>query len=251
MTKAEIQLVRSLADKRGRTEQGLFLAEGEKLIGELRTSHLHVRRIYALEGIFAGDEVEVVTQREMERLSQLKTPSNSVAVVEIPRYRLRPEELRERLTLALDEVQNPGNLGTIIRLADWFGIRDILCSEGTADCFNPKVVQATMGAILRVRVHYTDLRATLAAAARDGIAVYGTFLEGENLYESRLSPAGIVVMGNEGRGVTPSVAQCISRKLFIPPWPADRRGSESLNVAMATGIVCAEFRRRTALHGAK
>ncbi len=251
MTKAEIQLVRSLADKRGRTEQGLFLAEGEKLIGELRTSHLRVRRIYALEGIFAGDEVEVVTQREMERLSQLKTPSNSVAVVEIPRYRLRPEELRERLTLALDEVQNPGNLGTIIRLADWFGIRDILCSEGTADCFNPKVVQATMGAILRVRVHYTDLRATLAAAARDGIAVYGTFLEGENLYESRLSPAGIVVMGNEGRGVTPSVAQCISRKLFIPPWPADRRGSESLNVAMATGIVCAEFRRRTALHGAK
>ena len=251
MTKAEIQLVRSLADKRGRTEQGLFLAEGEKLIGELRTSHLHVRRIYALEGIFAGDEVEVVTQREMERLSQLKTPSNSVAVVEIPRYRLRPEELRERLTLALDEVQNPGNLGTIIRLADWFGIRDILCSEGTADCFNPKVVQATMGAILRVRVHYTDLRATLAAAARDGIAVYGTFLEGENLYESRLSPAGIIVMGNEGRGVTPSVAQCISRKLFIPPWPADRRGSESLNVAMATGIVCAEFRRRTALHGAK
>lgn len=251
MTKAEIQLVRSLADKRGRTEQGLFLAEGEKLIGELRTSHLRVRRIYALEGIFAGDEVEVVTQREMERLSQLKTPSNSVAVVEIPRYRLRPDELRERLTLALDEVQNPGNLGTIIRLADWFGIRDILCSEGTADCFNPKVVQATMGAILRVRVHYTDLRATLAAAARDGIAVYGTFLEGENLYESRLSPAGIVVMGNEGRGVTPSVAQCISRKLFIPPWPADRRGSESLNVAMATGIVCAEFRRRTALHGAK
>lgn len=251
MTKAEIQLVRSLADKRGRTEQGLFLAEGEKLIGELRTSHLRVRRIYALEGIFAGDEVEVVTQREMERLSQLKTPSNSVAVVEIPRYRLRPDELRERLTLALDEVQNPGNLGTIIRLADWFGIRDILCSEGTADCFNPKVVQATMGAILRVRVHYTDLRATLAAAARDGIAVYGTFLEGENLYESRLSPAGIVVMGNEGRGVTPSVAQCISRKLFIPPWPADRRGSESLNVAMATGIVCAEFRRRTALHGSK
>lgn len=251
MTKAEIQLVRSLADKRGRTEQGLFLAEGEKLIGELRTSHLRVRRIYALEGVFTGNEVEVVTQREMERLSQLKTPSNSVAVVEIPRYRLRPEELRERLTLALDEVQNPGNLGTIIRLADWFGIRDILCSEGTADCFNPKVVQATMGAILRVRVHYTDLRATLAAAARDGIAVYGTFLEGENLYESRLSPAGIVVMGNEGRGVTPSVAQCISRKLFIPPWPADRRGSESLNVAMATGIVCAEFRRRTALHGAK
>lgn len=251
MTKAELQLVRSLADKRGRTETGLFVAEGAKLVGELRASHLHVRKIFALEGLFEGPEVECVTPRDMERLSLLKTASNSLALVEIPRYRFNAAEAGRRLTLALDQVQNPGNLGTIIRLADWFGIRDILCSEGTADCFNPKVVQATMGAILRVRVHYTDLRATLAAAARDGIAVYGTFLEGENLYESRLSPAGIVVMGNEGRGVTPSVAQCISRKLFIPPWPADRRGSESLNVAMATGIVCAEFRRRTALHGSK
>ena len=247
MTKAEIQLVRSLADKRAREEHGLFLAESEKLIGELRTSHLRVRRIYALEGIFTGDEVEVVTPHEMERISQLKTPSNSLAVVEIPRYRLRPAELRDRLTLALDEVQNPGNLGTIIRLADWFGIVDILCSEGTADCFNPKVVQATMGAILRVRVHYVPLAKLLAEAAENGIPVYGTFLEGENLYESRLSPTGIVVMGNEGRGVTSAVARNITRKLFIPPWPADRRGSESLNVAMATGIVCAEFRRQTAL----
>ncbi len=251
MTKAEIQLVRSLADKRGRAEQGLFLAEGEKLIGELRASHLRVRKIFALEGIFEGPEVEPVSPRDMERLSQLKTPSNSLALVEIPHYRLKTAELRNRLTLALDEVQNPGNLGTIIRLADWFGITDILCSEGTADCFNPKVVQATMGAILRVRVHYMPLAPLLAEAAAGGIPVYGTFLEGENIYGSELSQTGIVVMGNEGRGVTPSVAQCISRKLFIPPWPADRRGSESLNVAMATGIVCAEFRRRSFLQGAK
>ena len=251
MTKAEIQLVRSLADKRGRAEHGLFLAEGEKLIGELRASHLRVRKIYALEGIFAGEEVEVVTPRDMERLSQLKTPSNSVALVEIPHYRLKTADLRGQLTLALDEVQNPGNVGTIIRLADWFGIRDILCSEGTADCFNPKVVQATMGAILRVRVHYTPLAPLLAEAAAGGIPVYGTFLEGENIYAGELSPTGIVVMGNEGRGVTEAVARSVTRKLFIPPWPAGRRGSESLNVAMATGIVCAEFRRRTALRGAK
>ena len=251
MTKAEIQLVRSLADKRGRAEHGLFLAEGEKLIGELRASHLRVRKIYALEGVFTGPEVEVVAPRDMERLSQLKTPSNSLALVEIPHYRLKTEELRDRLTLALDEVQNPGNVGTIIRLADWFGITDILCSEGTADCFNPKVIPATMGAILRVRVHYRPLAPLLAEAAAGGIPVYGTFLEGENIYESELAPTGIVVMGNEGRGVTPAVAQCISRKLFIPPWPADRRGSESLNVAMATGIVCAEFRRQTARRSAK
>ena len=251
MTKAEIQLVRSLADKRGRAEHGLFLAEGEKLIGELRASHLRVRRIYALEGIFAGEEVETVAPRDMERLSQLKTPSNSLALVEIPHYRLKTADLRGQLTLALDEVQNPGNVGTIIRLADWFGIRDILCSEGTADCFNPKVVQATMGAILRVRVHYTPLAPLLAEAAAGGIPVYGTFLEGENIYAGELSPTGIVVMGNEGRGVTGAVAGRVTRKLFIPPWPAGRRGSESLNVPMATGIVCAEFRRQTALRSAK
>lgn len=248
MTKADIQLVRSLADKRGRAEHGLFIAEGEKLIGELRASALHVRKIFALEGIFEGPEVEPVAPRDMERLSQLKTPSNSVALVEIPRYRLNPGDLHDRLTLALDEVQNPGNLGTIIRLADWFGIRDIVCSEGSADCFNPKVVQATMGAILRVRVHYTPLVPLLSAAAAAGVPVYGTFLEGRNIYDCRLSPTGIVVMGNEGRGVTDAVARCITERLFIPPWPADRRGSESLNVAMATGIVCAEFRRQTT-HG--
>lgn len=244
MTKAEIQLVRALADKRGRTEQGLFVAEGEKLVGELRTSHLRVRKIFALEGLFEGEEVECVTARDMERLSLLKTRSNSLAIVEIPHYRLDAAALSGRLTLALDDIQNPGNLGTIIRLADWFGIGDIVCSPGTADCFNPKVVQATMGAILRVRVHYTDLPRFLAEAAGRGTPVYGTFLEGDNIYDAPLTRGGIVVMGNEGRGVTPETARTVTRKLFIPPFPADRHGSESLNVAMATGIVCAEFRRR-------
>ena len=246
MTRSEIQLVRSLSDKRGRSEHGLFVAEGAKLISELRASHLRVRHIYALEGVFEGPDVETVTPHEMERLSLLKTPGNSLALIEIPRYRLADAAPERQLVLALDEVQNPGNLGTIIRLADWFGIRDIVCSEGSADCFNPKVVQATMGAILRVRVHYTPLVPLLADAVGHGIPVYGTFLEGRNIYESSLSPTGIVVMGNEGRGVTDAVARCITERLFIPPWPADRRGSESLNVAMATGIVCAEFRRQAA-----
>ena len=182
MTKAEIQLVRALADKRGRTEHGLFVAEGEKLIGELRGSHLKVRKIFALEGVFAGPEVETVAPRDMERLSLLKTAANSLAIVETPRYGLDMRSLAGRLTLALDDVQNPGNLGTIVRLADWFGIADIVCSEASADCFNPKVVQATMGAILRVRVHYTDLGAFLHDAGAAGLPVYGTFLEGENIY---------------------------------------------------------------------
>ena len=135
MTKAEIQLVRALADKRGRTEHGLFVAEGEKLIGELRGSHLKVRKIFALEGVFAGPEVETVAPRDMERLSLLKTAANSLAIVETPRYGLDMRSLAGRLTLALDDVQNPGNLGTIVRLADWFGIADIVCSEASADCF--------------------------------------------------------------------------------------------------------------------
>ena len=231
MTKADIQLVRSLSDKRGRDEHGLFVAEGEKLISEIRSSHLKVRKIFALEGIFAGEEVEVVSPKDMERLSLLKSPSKALALVEIPRHKLRREALQEGLVLALDEVQNPGNLGTIIRLADWFG-------------FNPKVVQATMGAILRVRVHYTDLKATLSEAASAGVPIYGTFLEGDDLYSTELTPHGVVVMGNEGRGISEAVGSCVTHKLFIPPYPATRPTSESLNVAMATGIICAEFRRR-------
>lgn len=245
MTKAEIQLIRSLADKRGRTEQGLFVAEGEKLIGEIRSSHLRIRKIYALDGIFEGAEVEVVSAKEMERISLLKTPSKALALVEIPHYKLDTKALQSHLVLALDEVQNPGNLGTIIRLADWYGITDILCTHHSADCFNPKVVQATMGAILRVRIHYVDLPALLDEARAASIPIYGTFLEGEDLYQTALTPHGIVVMGNEGRGISEEVARHITHKVLIPPYPADRRTTESLNVAMATGIICAEFRRRT------
>ena len=146
--------------------------------------------------------------------------------------------------LALDQVQNPGNLGTIIRLADWFGIPEIVCSPTTADCYNPKVVQATMGAILRVKVHYTALEPYLAQARERNIPVYGTFLEGENIYSTPLTPGGIVLMGNEGQGIAPAAARHGSHKLFIPPYPADRNGSESLNVAIATAVVCAEFRRQ-------
>ena len=231
LTKADIRLVRSLADKRARTDEGLFVAEGGKLIGELRASTLRIRRIYALDGVFAGEDVTTVSPKEMERLSLLKTPSDSLALVEIPRRRLDPAKLRRSLVLALDDVQNPGNLGTIVRLADWFGIGDVVCSEA-------------MGAILRVRVHYCDLEAYLAAERAAGTPIYGTFLEGDDIYRTQLSPTGIVLMGNEGRGVTPACAAQVTRKLFIPPYPAERHATESLNVAMATGIVCAEFRRQ-------
>lgn len=244
ITKAEIQLVRSLADKRARTETGLFAAEGRKLVEELRSSDLKMRRIYALEGVLSGPEVTNVSPKEMERLSMLKTPSNALALVEIPHFELHPERLAKQLVLALDDVRNPGNMGTIIRLADWFGITDVVCSESSADCFNPKVVQATMGAILRVRVHYTDLPHFLGIAARSEMPVYGTFLDGEAIGEAHLTEQGIILMGNEGHGISPDCMKHVTRKLFIPPYPADRRGSESLNVAIATGIVCHLFRSR-------
>ena len=240
ITRAEILDIKALATKQGREEQGAFIAEGEKLVGEIRNSSLRIRRILQTKPIFA--EGELISEKEMERISQLKSANSVLAVVELPSSRLASVKPEKSLVLALDRVQNPGNLGTIIRLADWFGISDIVCSEDTADCFNPKVVQATMGAILRVRVHYTNLAKWLSA--QGSAKVYGTFLEGENIYSAELDKSGVIVMGNEGQGISAEVAECVSHKLLIPPYPADRCGSESLNVAVATAVICSEFRRR-------
>ena len=245
MIKADIQFVRSLADKRVRDQERLFVAEGSKLIEEILASNFVVRRIYTTRYDLKGKNIEVVDQREMERISQLKTANDTLAVVEQPRYKLAVSNLRGKLTIALDGVQNPGNLGTIIRLADWFGVEDIICSRDSADCFNLKVIQATMGAILRVRVHYTDnLPALLSDAHREGLNIYGTLLDGGNIYDEKLETSGIIVMGNEGRGITDETRKALTHRLLIPPYPADAPTSESLNVAMATGIILAEFRRQ-------
>ena len=246
VTKAEIKMVRSLADKQGRNTHGLFVAEGEKIIRELHASHLRLRRVYALDGVLEdlGDDVCRVTAAEMERLTMLKTANNSLATVEIPHYGFDMRTAEKSLVLALDDVSNPGNMGTLIRLADWFGIGDVVCSQGAADCFNPKVVQATMGAIIRVRVHYCDLPKMLREARERGMEVCGTFLDGENIYTSELPSSGFVVMGNEGRGISESCAAAVSRRLHIPAYPAGRSGSESLNVGAAAAVVCSEFRRR-------
>ena len=241
ITRAEILDIKSLATKQGREELGAFIAEGEKLVGEIRNSSLRIRRILQTKPIF--DEGEVISTKEMERISQLKTANSVLAVVELPHHSLAKVKPVKSLVLALDRVQNPGNLGTIIRLADWFGISDIVCSEESADCFNPKVVQATMGAILRVRVHYTNLSQWLAA--QHDTKIYGTFLEGENIYSAQLDKSGVIVMGNEGQGISAEVAETVTHKLLIPPYPADRCGSESLNVAVATAVICSEFRRET------
>ncbi len=239
LTKAEIQLYRSLGDKRERDAHGLFVAEGAKLVSEIVRSSLRVVRVMTT-GNFP--EAEQISVKDMERISQLKTPTDTFAVVEKPQYILDSANPQKNLVLALDGVQNPGNVGTIIRLADWFGIRDIICSTDSADCFNPKVVQATMGAILRVRVHYTNLEQYIESIAAD-TPIYGTFLEGDNLYSTQLENRGLIVMGSEGRGVSERIAQKVTHKLFIPPYPAESQTSESLNVAIATAVICAEIRR--------
>ena len=175
----------------------------------------------------------------------MQNPQQVLALFPLPEWET-PEAKAGigRLTIALDGVQDPGNLGTICRLADWFGIDDIVCSAETADIFNPKAIQATMGAIARVKVHYTDLEGFLETASKENVPVYGTFLDGDNIYERHLSTDGIIVMGNEGKGISQRISRFVSERLFIPNYPQDRITTESLNVAVATAITCAEFRRR-------
>ena len=187
-------------------------------------------------------EIIEVTQEELTRASLQKTPQEVLAIFGQPSYEMQPEVISDHLCLALDDVQDPGNLGTIIRLADWFGIEHIFCSQGTVDVYNPKTIQATMGALARVKLHYCHLP-SLIASLRD-VPVYGTFLDGENMYGKALSAHGLIVMGNEGNGIGEEVAKLVNERLYIPNYPPQRETSESLNVAVATAIICAEFRRR-------
>lgn len=246
LSKAKMKYIRSLELKKFRREEKAFVAEGPKVVGDL-LPHLPCRLLVALpEWLSAhrevkADEVYEVTQDELQHVSFLRAPQEVLAVFELPPT---PSESRiDGLALALDDVQDPGNLGTIIRLADWFGIRHIFCSAGTADAFSPKVVQATMGALARVTIHSVDLP-TFLQSLPACTPVYGTFLEGEVIYDTPLSAEGIIVMGNEGNGISPAVAKAVTHKLFIPPYPQDAETSESLNVAVATAVTCAEFRRR-------
>lgn len=247
LSKNKLKYIRSLERKKGRNEENAFVAEGPKTVGDLG-EHLRCKLLVATREwlnrwpAWQAEEVVEVTGDELARASFLKTPQEVLAVFERPADEGPKAGPDRTLCLALDEVQDPGNLGTIVRLADWFGIDDIFCSPGTADVFSPKAVQATMGALARVRLHYGPL-ADVVAAAGDA-PVYGTFLDGENLYEQPLSATGLLVMGNEGNGISAEVERMVTQKLYIPNFPPERATSESLNVAIATAVVCAEFRRR-------
>lgn len=248
VTKNQIKLVRSLAQRKERNANGLFVAEGDKLVPDLFTT-FPCQLLLATEAFLQqhpqlkADEVVVATHAEIERASLLNAPQQVIALFRLPEVMVVPN-VANQLTLVLDKVQDPGNLGTIVRIADWFGIRSIVCSPDTVDVFNPKTVQATMGALARVKVYYTDLLDFLKNLP-NGFPVYGTFLEGDNIYKMDLPQQAVVIMGNEGNGISKEVGQLVNRKLFIPSFPPNEPTSESLNVAVATAITCAEFRRRT------
>ena len=235
LSKNEIKEIKALGQKKFRDERRLFVVEGEKLVAEALRSGFDVVAHYRVEDI--GEET-------MARISQLSHPSPALAVVRQPDpvpACIRPDEL----VLALDGIRDPGNLGTILRIADWFGIHTILASEDTVEVYNPKVVQATMGAIFRVKMKYCPLSQVIGIAqSSEAIPVYGTFLDGENIYDIPLTKSGIIVMGSEANGISPAVAATVTRRLYIPPFPPDAHTSESLNVAVATAITVAEFRRR-------
>ena len=251
LSKAKIKFIQSLEHKKKRKEEQLFVAEGPKVVGDLLpyfACRLLVATPYWLKLHHPSNVTEIieVSDEELHKASFLKTPQEVLAVFEISSTPLPSDLAQHELCLALDDVQDPGNLGTIIRLADWFGIRHIVCSKGTTDAFSPKTVQASMGAVSRVAVHYTDLPEYLNTIRHDmpQVPIYGTFLEGNNIYDEQLSTNGIIIMGNEGNGISRTVGEYVTDKLFIPNYPEGCVTSESLNVAIATAITCSEFRRR-------
>ena len=264
ISKNKIKYIRSLELKKNRNKEGKFVAEGFKVVDDLlalQPADLIVATQEWLHGKHLADQTEVieVTEEELKKVSFLQHPQQVLAVFRQDTgcnkqdSNNSQEEAEEKnfgfskintqeLSLALDGVQDPGNLGTIIRIADWFGITHIYCSQDTADVYNPKVVQATMGSIARVKVEYGNLLALVESLPAD-VPVYGTLLDGDNIYQQQLENRGLIVMGNEGKGISPALAKKVNRRLLIPNFPEGRATADSLNVAIATAITCSEFRK--------
>ena len=253
ISKNKIKYLRSLEQKKNRDTNNVFVAEGPKNVGDILSCHKFKTiqllateewiRNTSLEDINDNCDITTVTQEELSKISFLCHPQQVLAVFEKNKEDLQPEELKDNLTLVLDGVQDPGNLGTIIRIADWFGIEHVVCSKDTVDVYNPKVVQATMGSIARVNVHYIDLDDFFDSIPKS-LPIYGTLLEGKNIYKTDITNNGIIIMGNEGKGISPQIRKRITTALRIPNFPEERQTADSLNVAIATSVVCAEFRRR-------
>lgn len=250
ISKNKIKHIRALTLKKNRKAEGVFVAEGPKTVGDILVRQRALTIVATDEWVQQHhdeaqrtDELIVVTEEELTKTSLQQNPQQVLAVFKQTEEELTADSIGKKLVLALDGVQDPGNLGTIIRIADWFGIDTIVCSPDTADVYNPKVVQATMGSIARVRVSYMDLK-PLFEVLPPTLPIYGTLLEENNMYSEQLSHNGIIIMGNEGKGISPQIRQFITKGLRIPNYPEGRDTADSLNVAVATAIICAEFRRR-------
>ncbi len=240
ISRKEIKLIRSLNQKKYRDEEGLFVVEGEKSVEEALQSGFEVIKVFRISEI--GEEA-------MSRITLLSSPSPALALVRKPELpdasqindliALRP------LSLGLDSIRDPGNLGTIIRLADWFGIGTIFASQDTVDCFNPKVVQASMGSLFRTQIIYCDLLQIASEFRAAGMPLFGTFLDGKSIYEEDLSSNGLIVMGSESKGISKALESLVTHRITIPSFsPSTEKRADSLNVALATAIICSEFRRR-------
>ncbi len=250
LSKSQQKLINSLKQKKYRTKHSLFIAEGKKTVSDLLNSSLKIKTIFGIKELLQNinkKDIEIVesSKSDLSKISFLKNSSDIIALVEIPELKIDYTEITNNLSIALDTIQDPGNLGTIIRTADWFGITNIYCSKDTVDVYNPKVVQATMGAIAKVNVHYVDLSEIFCKiAAVEGFNIYGSFLEGESIYKINLDNRGIILMGNEGKGISKELEKFVDNKLYIPKFYKEEIGSESLNVSVATSIIVSEFMRR-------
>ncbi len=252
LSKNKIKLIQSLNRKKNRDELGVFLVEGNKMVEEAIRSGFEIELLVCTtDFVNQHPNIEKRTKELIEtdnesisKSSLLQNPQDALAIVRQQKNNSPDIDFRKELCLALDFIQDPGNLGTILRIADWYGITHIICSENTVDVFNPKVVQASMGAIFRINTRVTELSDFIKNSVEKGIPVYGTFLEGENIYQEKLSPNGIIVLGNEGNGISEPISRLVTQKLLIPNFSTHENKPESLNVAIAAAICCSEFRRR-------
>jgi TrmH family RNA methyltransferase len=252
LSKNKIKLIQSLNRKKDRDESGFFLVEGNKMVEEALRSEYQIETLVCTAQ-FADQHPEIRSKAKeiieadrdsIQKASLLQSPQEALAII-MQTERNTPElNLNSELCLALDFIQDPGNLGTILRIADWFGINTVICSENTVDVFNPKVVQASMGAIFRIKTGYTNLESFLSEASKNQIPVYGTFMNGNNIYAESLTRNGIIVLGNEGNGISESISRLVTRRIAIPTFSTNPNKAESLNVAIAASICCSEFRRR-------
>jgi len=241
LSKNQIKLITSLQQKKYRKQQQLFFAEGIKVIQELLNSNFELEHLFVTDAVFpevSKSKISIVTEAELKKVSALTTPNNCLALFKIP----NEQPVRESgLIIALDDIRDPGNLGTILRLCDWFGVKQVVCSTETVDIYNPKVVQATMGSITRVNVVYTDLKQFIQ---KTKLPVFGTFMDGEDIYKSQLPTEGVIVMGNEANGISSEIEKLTKNRISIPRF-GDLQQTESLNVATATAIILSEFKRNS------